>query len=122
MWRQKTMGFLSKLFAPARGPKSQTGYVKREGKGAIWIYVQCDKCGEKIPVRLRTTSELQRREGPDAELGPGMFFVKKTVVGSKCYQRIEVAVEFDAKYDVVESKVTKGKLITYQDYRQNNEQ
>src|SRR5690606_28818579 len=81
MWRQKNMDFLARLFAPGRTrSKAKTGYVKRDGRYAIWIYVQCDRCGEKIPVRLRTTSELQKREGPDAELGPGQYFVRKTVV------------------------------------------
>ncbi|HPT83753.1 MAG TPA: hypothetical protein PLM25_07675, partial [Limnochordia bacterium] len=112
----------SKLFSTSRSPKGKTGYVRREGKTAVWIYVQCGKCGEKIPVRLRTTSELQRREGPDAQLGPGMFFVRKTIVGSQCYQRIEAAVEFDFKYDVVDSKVVNGRLITYEEFTKNDEQ
>ncbi|WP_461370507.1 hypothetical protein, partial [Candidatus Darwinibacter acetoxidans] len=93
-----------------------------DGSHGIWIYLQCDRCGEKIPVRLRTTSELQKREGPDAELGPGQYFVQKTVVGSKCYQRIEASVDFDAKYDVVDSQVVNGKLITYGEYKNNDEQ
>ncbi|MDI9439393.1 MAG: hypothetical protein ACOX46_05410 [Limnochordia bacterium] len=70
-------------------------------------------------MRLRTTSELQRREGPDAQLGPGQFFVRKTVVGKKCYQRIEATVDFDGKYDVVDSKMVNGKLITYEEYKKD---
>lgn len=117
------MGFLSKLFSPAGSKqRAKPGYVRRDGKHALWIYIQCDRCGEKIPVRLRTTSELQRREGPDANDGPGMYFVRKTVVGSKCYQRIEATVDFDVKYDVVESKVTNGKLITYDEFKKTDEQ
>ena len=51
------MDFLARLFAPGRSrSKAKTGYVKRDGRYAIWIYVQCDRCGEKIPVRLRTVS------------------------------------------------------------------
>ncbi|HAN95122.1 MAG: hypothetical protein WBI99_09120 [Limnochordia bacterium] len=116
------MDFLARLFAPGRSrSKAKTGYVKRDGRYAIWIYVQCDRCGEKIPVRLRTTSELQKREGPDAELGPGQYFVRKTVVGSRCYQRIEATVDFDAKYDVVDSEVINGKLITYGEYKKDEQ-
>lgn len=117
------MDFLSKLFMSGRSKsKGKPGYVKRDGSHGIWIYLQCDRCGEKIPVRLRTTSELQKREGPDAELGPGQYFVQKTVVGSKCYQRIEASVDFDAKYDVVDSQVVNGTLITYGEYKNNDEQ
>lgn len=118
------MGFLSKLFSGLAKPKArgQQGYTTPDGKYGIWIYLQCDKCGEKIPVRLRTTSELQRREGPEKDLGPGTFFVQKTVVGSQCYQRIDATVEFDARYNVIDSTVTNGKLITYQAYKENDEQ
>ncbi|HBG08735.1 MAG TPA: hypothetical protein DDX25_01735 [Firmicutes bacterium] len=114
------MDFLSRLFGSSGAKsKSKAGYVRREGRHAVWIYVQCSRCGEKIPVRLRTTSELQRREGPDAQLGPGQFFVRKTVVGKKCYQRIEATVDFDGKYDVVDSKMVNGKLITYEEYKKD---
>ncbi|NMB01661.1 MAG: hypothetical protein GX971_09145 [Firmicutes bacterium] len=117
------MGFLSRFF-PNLGKvqtRGQQGYTTTDGQHGIWIYLQCNKCGEKIPVRLRTTSELQRREGPDADLGPGQYFVQKTVVGSKCYQRIDATVDFDAKYNVVDSKVTNGKLITFKEYESKDE-
>jgi len=51
------MDFLSRLFGSSGAKsKSKAGYVRREGRHAVWIYVQCSRCGEKIPVRLRTTS------------------------------------------------------------------
>lgn len=117
------MGFLAKLFGGFGKSKSRgkQGYTKKDGQHGIWIYLKCDRCDEKIPVRLRTTSELQRREGPDADLGPGTYFVQKTVVGSNCYQRIDATVDFDLKYNVVDSKVTNGKLITYQEYEAKDE-
>jgi hypothetical protein len=45
--------------------------------------------------------------------------VRKTVVGKKCYQRIEATVDFDGKYDVVDSKMVNGKLITYEEYKKD---
>ena len=39
------------------------------------------------------------------------------MVGKKCYQRIEATVDFDGKYDVVDSKMVNGKLITYEEYK-----
>ncbi|NMB20564.1 MAG: hypothetical protein GX979_06850 [Firmicutes bacterium] len=113
------MGFLDRLF-PNLGKssaKGKSGYTRIEGQHGLWFYVQCDRCGEKIAVRLRTTSEIQRREGPDKDEGPGQFFVRKTIVGSQCYQRIEATVDFDAKYNVVEADIDHGKLITYQEYQ-----
>lgn len=117
------MGFLSNLFPGLRKSRARgkQGYVKRDGQHGIWIYLQCDKCGEKIPVRLRVTSEVQRREGPDEDLGPGQFFVQKTIVGSQCYQRIEATIDFDAKYNVIDSEIKHGKLITQKEYEEKDE-
>lgn len=115
------MGFLSKLFGGSSKSRSKgrSGFTVQDGPHGIWIYIQCEKCGEKIPVRLRTTSEVQKREGPDAELGSGQYFVQKTIVGSKCYQRIEATVDFDAKYNVVDSHIDHGKLITAKEYKKD---
>jgi len=117
------MGFLSYLFPNLgkRQTKGKAGYTTMDGPHGLWFYVKCDKCGEKIAVRLRTTSEVQRREGPDQDQGPGQYFVQKTIVGSKCYQRIEATVDFDAKYNVVEAKISHGKLITHREYKGKDE-
>lgn len=112
------MSFLAKLFKGK--PQAEKGYTTKDGAHGVWIYLQCNKCAEKIAVRLRTTSEIQKREGPDADLGPGEMFVHKTIVGSKCYQRIEAVVDFDAKYNVVASQVQNGKLITAAEYGKND--
>lgn len=117
------MSFLARLF-PGFGTKKSkgmSGYSTRDGNTGIMIYLQCNHCQEKIAVRLRTTSELQKREGPDAELGPGHYFIQKTIVGSKCYQRIEATVDFDARYNVVHSEVHNGALITSEEYEKDEQ-
>ncbi len=116
------MGFLSRLFSRfSEGKSGQKGYTTKDGPHGIHVYVQCDKCGEKIPVRLSTTAELQRREGPEAELGAGAFFVRKTIVGNRCYQRIEATIDFDNRYNVVDSEVQHGRLLTVQEYESEDE-
>lgn len=112
------MGFIANLFK--RRSRGDKGYTTKDSTNGVWIYVQCDRCGEKIKVRLRTTSELQRREGPDAADGLGEMFVQKTIVGSQCYQRIDVVVDFDARHNVVSSDVKNGKLITVAEYEKND--
>ena len=116
------MSFLSRIFSRfSKGKSGQRGYTSKAGPHGIHIYVQCDRCGEKIPVRLSTTAELQRRDGPEAEVGSGAFFIRKTIVGNRCYQRIEARVDFDARYNVVDSEVQHGKLLTVEEYEQKNE-
>ncbi len=113
------MGFFSQLFGKLRGKTTsgQKGYARQDGPSGLYVYLQCDHCGEKIGVRLSKTSELQRREGPDEGQGPGEYFVRKTIVGSKCYRRIEATIDFDARYNVVHSEVVNGKLITFDEYQ-----
>lgn len=117
------MSFLAKLLSGLgkRPSKGAGGYTTQDGPHGIKIYLQCDKCGEKISVRLRTTSEVQKREGLDADQGPGQSFVQKTIVGSRCYQRIEATIDFDAKYNVVDSQIKGGKLITSTEYNKDEQ-
>lgn len=114
------MGIFSRIFRSRT--RGKQGYTTKDGTHGIWIYLQCDKCSEKIAVRLRTTSELQRREGSEAEQGPGEYFIQKTVVGSNCYQRIEATVDFDSRYNVVGSQVKNGRLLTVAEYEAKNDE
>lgn len=73
---------------------------------AMVVQLVCDRCQEVISVRLRKSSDIQRNyddSGPD-------FFVRKTVVGQKCFNRIELELEMDAKYRPVDVKVLGGKV------------
>lgn len=116
------MGFLSRLFSKNKvRTRGQQGYTTIERPHGIWVYFKCSRCGEKIPLRLRTTSEIQRREGPDADLGPGAYFVNKIVVGNNCYQRIEAVIDFDSRYNVVSSNIKNGELITKAEFDRNDE-
>ncbi|HHU61465.1 MAG: hypothetical protein QM401_09910 [Bacillota bacterium] len=116
------MGFLARLFSRGKGQtRAKQGYTSIERPHGVWVYFKCHNCGEKIPLRLRTTSEIQKREGPDAELGPGTLFVTKTIVGNECYQRIEATIDFDSRYNVVSSDVKNGELITKAEFERKDE-
>lgn len=116
------MRFLSELLQKITGGSStatrpQTGLTTDDGH-ALWIYLECASCGEHIKVRLRKTSEIQRRDGVEKEGGPGEFFVRKTVIGSKCYRPIEAEIEFNRRYQVIHSTVKNGKLISSSEYKE----
>lgn len=46
-----------------------------------------------------------------------MFFIQKTIVGNRCYQRIEAAIEFDGRFNVIDSEVKNGRLLTVEEYK-----
>lgn len=73
---------------------------------AIVVQLMCDRCQEVLSVRLRKSSDIQRNyddSGPE-------FFVRKTVVGQKCFSRIELELEMDAKYRPITVEVQGGKV------------
>lgn len=80
---------------------------------AIVVQVVCNRCHEVLSVRLRKSSDIQRNYD---ETGPA-YFVRKTIVGQKCFNRIELELEMDARYRPVDVKVQGGKLHTGQGER-----
>lgn len=102
--------FLKSLFSPSKADN----YVVHDGRG-LYVFIRCDKCGEKIQLRLRKTDEIQRNQNPKEF----QFFVQKMVMGTECFNRMETRIEFDKNYNVVNSQISNGKLITKDEYEQN---
>lgn len=78
---------------------------------AVIVTVECDRCHEVISVRLRKSSDIQRNYD---ESGPA-FFVRKTAVGQKCFNRIDMEIEMDGRYRPITAQVRGGKLRSAED-------
>ena len=100
----------NKLTSAAQTPKEPGIEVTRD---AVWVYVQCSKCGEKIALRLRKSSEIQREETGNRGY---QMFINKTVVGNKCFNRMQLRLEFDGAYRVVNKRLDSGTFITKEEY------
>ncbi len=59
----------------------------RSADGGIYFEVRCDACGEVIRARVSPTSELSQDED-------GTYFVRKVLVGQKCFRSIEVLLRY----------------------------
>ena len=70
-------------------------------QGCVWVYVQCSKCGEKLALRLRKSSEIQREEAGSQGY---QMFINKTIVGNRCFNRMQ-RLEFDGAYRVVNKQL-----------------
>lgn len=102
MWQR-----LRDMFLGRGHPKGQGGQPGVTDAGdAIIVEVQCERCQEVIAVRLRKSSDIQRNYG---DTGPE-YYVRKTLVGRKCFNRIEVELEMDARYRPIATRVQGGKL------------
>jgi len=72
----------------------------------LLVRVVCDRCGEEVAARLRKSSDIQ----PNYDGGDFAYFVQKTLVGNKCFNRIDVRLELDGRYRLLRSSVRGGEL------------
>ena len=94
------MGFLRKLF---------TGNEPVD-KDGIYLYIQSDRTGEVIPLRIHRYNDLSRTEDES-------FFVRKTVVGTKSFDRIECEFTFDRGRNLSSAEIDGGELVAEDDYK-----
>ena len=85
------VGFLSRLFGRSSGGSVDHG---------IYVYARCSACGELIRSRINPTAELSPAEDESGE-----YFVRKVLIGQRCYRPVELALRF---------KDTRGTLASHQ--------
>jgi hypothetical protein len=101
------MRWLTRLF---------TRRSRSESPSAIWLYVVCSRCGEAIRVRADRRYDLVSEMRDPGEAGPA-YTLHKDIVGSRCFQRIAVDVEFDQRLQVIERRINGGRWLTEEEYR-----
>ncbi len=80
-----------------------------------WLYVQCDRCGEKIKVRVNLHNDLSIRYGERDE--GDTYFCRKMVVGNqRCFQSIEVEMTFDRNKKLKDRQITGGQFISEEQF------
>lgn len=77
---------------------------------AFTIEVQCDRCGEVIPVRIDRDHEVQQEFALDAEEGdhPIQWILRKEIVGENCQNLVHFTIIFGADQCVVSSSIEGG--------------
>jgi len=104
--RRSDMGLfkkLSRLLSPAA----------KEDERAYWLYVQCDRCDEKIRSRVDLYNDLS----PIYNETGVTYFCRKVLIGQgRCYQKVEVEMSFDEKRQLTDRRITGGKFITGEEF------
>lgn len=79
----------------------------------IHIYLKDKKCNEKIKVLVRKSYDIQRiyEDNEEAE-----YRLKKVVICNKCYNKINVKIDFDRRYNIINNQIDGGELITEEEY------
>lgn len=94
------MSFLRRLFG-----KTETA----EDTGAIFVYVVCDRCGDRLRLRIDRQYDLNR-------LDEGGYVWHKTLVDRKCYRPMPTVVTFDSNYRILSAEIEGGHYISREAY------
>jgi len=78
------LSFLTRLFGGRGGRGAQSP------DGGIYIRVRCNACGEVIQTRVNPSSELSALDEGEGE----GYFVRKVLVGQKCFRPVEVRLRY----------------------------
>lgn len=97
------MGFLDKLGSLFSG--------EDRGDDAIHLYVQCDRCGAKLDIRVDKQYDLS----PQYE-GESAYFLRKEMLDDRCFTLMYADVHFDRQYNVIASEVRGGRLISREEF------
>lgn len=86
------------------------------GGNAFWIHVQCNRCGEKIRVRVNREHDLSAEyDGSDQV---SSYFTHKEIIGQNCFNRIQVDLTFDSRRRLTEQQIQGGTFIAAEEYEQ----
>jgi hypothetical protein len=106
------MSFLRKL-ASLLG----SGRPQDADENTYWIYVRCNRCAEVMATRINLANDLSVEY--DEHDRPSGYHIRKVLTGTgarRCYQQVEVEIEFDAYKHPISQSARGGTIITREEY------
>jgi hypothetical protein len=68
--------------------------------------VKCNRCGETIKGHINLANDLSRNDDNNG------YLVRKVVMGSaRCFQQVEVELQFDSNHKLLEKQALNGTFI-----------
>lgn len=108
------MALLGKLLGGLFGKGDATA-----SDDGTYYYVRCQKCGEKIRVRVARWDLCEDFEG-DGDAVSG-YTSNKDVVGQKCFRTIHISLKFDRSRREVSRSCSGGDFITREEFEAADE-
>jgi hypothetical protein len=96
------MGLFKRLF----------GGGEPRDRDAVWLYVRCDYCGQKLKIRLDRRFDLRR------DFEHGGYRVDKSIMDGTCFSRMMARVRFDSGFRIVSHEIEGGTLLTRDEFEQ----
>lgn len=95
------MDFLKKLLGGSGGSS-------HEDRG-LYVYIKIRRSGEIVRLRVSKESELSQADD-------GRLFVRKQVMGTQSFERVDVTLYFDESYRLKDAEMVGGELSTKEAY------
>lgn len=100
------MGFLKRLF----------GAGEPYDPDAIYLYVRCDYCGQKMKVRVDKRLDLRR------DYEQGGFRLDKELMDGTCFSLMMARLRFDDRFRIVAQELEGGVFLTKKEFEQETDQ
>lgn len=78
----------------------------------LYYYIKCNQCGEIIKVRINPMNDLSYSDSNNS------LFVRKVIVGRKCYNRIDAEFTYNSARKLLSSDVSGGEMVDKKLYDQ----
>jgi hypothetical protein len=80
-----------------------------------WVYVQCERCQEKIRFHVDMRNDLSIQYGRTEK--EDIYFTRKSVVGRQgCFQAMDVELTFDKDRRLLDKQISGGRFISEEEY------
>ncbi len=77
----------------------------------LWLYVQCNKCGTPVAVRVNLFND------PSID-DQGGYILRKEIMDNKCFRLMSAELRLDDSRRIKDQTIEGGKFITRQQYEQ----
>jgi hypothetical protein len=96
------MSFLKRLF----------GGGEPHDPDAIWLYVRCDYCGQKMKLRVDRRFDLR------TDYEQGGYKLDKEIMDGTCFSLMMARIRFDGGQRIVSQELEGGTFLTREEFEQ----
>lgn len=104
------MSFIRRMFGG--GNPAVPGGSDKADANALWLYVQCGKCGAPVAVRVDTRNDIS------IDYETGGRYLRKEIMDSTCFRLMYATVTFGGDGKIADKEIEGGKFLTEQEFEQ----
>ncbi len=92
-----------------------TGGGAASDRGALYLYIRCNRCQDVVRLRVNLANELQQEFG-EAD-GVEGYSLRKGVVDGRCFRPIELRMRFDSRRRELSRELEGGEFVGPEAYQ-----